>query len=82
MVARFKTCPTGTIHSPKNPGHNDTSDFRIPAVIAMMYGAFKLVIGVKFLTETIAKIFDYVYLPFILWLSDILGGEGFCIHCL
>lgn len=56
--------------------------FGFPLAIATMYGAFKLVIGVgEFLTETIAKIFDYVYLPFILWLSDILGGEGF-LHSL
>lgn len=56
--------------------------FGLPIAGVILYFTFKLVIfSGEFLIDIILKLFNVVYLPFILWLSQRLGGEGI-LHAL
>lgn len=56
--------------------------FGPPSALLMLVLSFKIIITAgEFLVEYTAKLFDIVYTPFILWLSNILGGQGL-IHAL
>lgn len=53
-----------------------------PLALISLYLAFKLIIQAgEFITTYTLKLFDAVYLPFILWISELLGGQGI-IHSL
>ncbi|NLC69486.1 MAG: ferrous iron transporter B [Clostridiaceae bacterium] len=51
--------------------------FSIPFALVVLYlvARFIIVLG-EFLTGLLEKLFEIAYLPFILWLSRLLGGEG------
>lgn len=51
--------------------------FGPPTALALLYFAFKLIITVgEFLVEYTTRLFNIIYTPFILWLSNIFGGQG------
>ncbi len=53
-----------------------------PLALLSLYLAFKLIIEAgEFITTYTLKLFHAVYLPFILWISELLGGQGI-IHSL